>query len=168
MKKIVFPFIIIVFLFSCKKEQGARVEIYLLKSFTYLHDTVTYPYVTSITNTIIEDTPLIAHEEIQFYSRSTATFTLHKDISTLIQKFGSDKAFTVTVDKKPIYYGVFHPAFLSSLVIGISTIDPILVDHSKLPINYISITGNTFIEELDKRNNTSLIDALKASKKFRQ
>ncbi|TDH23509.1 hypothetical protein EXU57_17050 [Segetibacter sp. 3557_3] len=152
---------------GCKKEQGSRVNIYLLKSFTSAVDTTTKPVTVAITNPVLDDTPLVADEDIRFYTRGTNTFTLRKDIKTVIQHYGPDKAFAVTVDNQPVYLGKFHPLYLSSMTFGVATIAPEINNNKELKIDFITIEGNSFLQQLDKRNDSRIINTLKASNRLR-
>lgn len=152
---------------ACKKESGSRVDIYMLKSFTAGIDESTVPVTNTISNAVLEATPLLSDNDIEFYKQSTTTFKLKKDIKSIIKDYGADKAFAVTVDGKPIYYGFFHPAYLSSLVIGLATIDPFLYNNKELTIQFVEVEDNADIQKLDKRNAGSIINAFSSSGRLR-
>lgn len=156
----------VILLASCRKEQGSRVDIYLLKSFNSSIDTTQRPVVNVITNAILDDTPLIANEDIRYYTRTNCTFTLRKDIQAVIQNYGPDKAFAVTVNDQPVYYGRFHPAYMSSFVYGLATITPLFSKNNELRIDFVNL-GGTFVDPLDKRNDASITNALKATRRLR-
>src|SRR6187401_2193770 len=71
---------------SCKKENttpignAPRMEIYLLESFTVNIDQATNPAALTIADAVLTETPLVADQDITYYSKSTTTFKLTKDI----------------------------------------------------------------------------------------
>lgn len=132
----------------------------MLKSFRVNVDRTTNPATISISNAVLSDTPLVADNDIEFYIKYTTTFKLKKALKTIIQNYGPDKSFAVTVDKQPIYFGTFHPAYLSSIVFGVATIDPILFSDNELKIQFATITGNSYLLQFDKRNNSEIINSL--------
>jgi hypothetical protein len=152
---------------GCKKEHGSRIDIYMLKSFTSTVDQSSSPATASITNAVLEDTPLVADRDIRFYTKATTTFTLRKNIQATIQNYGPDKAFAVTVDNQPIYYGSIHPMYLNSIIFGMATIAPFLYNNDELKIDFATIEGNNFLQQLDKRNDSKIINALKATNRLR-
>lgn len=158
--------LVIMLLMGCSKEHSTKVDIYLLKSFTAGVDTTGTPGINVITNAVLDATPLVADKDIRFYTRESSTFTLRKDIQTTIKNYSRDKAFAVTVDGQVIYYGVFQPAYLSSVVIGLPTIRPMLYKNNELRIDFLNF-GGTFINPLDKRNDARILDAFKASGRLR-
>jgi hypothetical protein len=143
------------------------VDIYLLKSYSTRIDQSGTPAFEVISNTRLEDKPLVANEDIQSYKQSTYTFRLSNNIQDAIRQFGPDKAFAVTVDKEPVYFGRFHPLYLSSIAFGIATISPGLSPDKELKIDFVKLQGSTALERLDKRDDPRLIDALKASGRLR-
>ena len=154
---------------GCKKEEhasGPRIDIYLLKSFTTTVDQSTAPATVSITNAVLDDIPLVSDKDIEAYVKATSTFVLKKDIHTIIRNYGPDKAFAVTVDNQPVYYGQFHPSYLNSITFGLATISPSLLNSDELQIDFITAEGNSF-QQLDNRNNSRIIDALKARNRLR-
>jgi len=152
---------------GCKKDHSSTIEIYLLDSFTKSMVQVSGIPVQSISNAVPEDQPLVADKDILTYNRSSATFTLKKDIRPAIANYSTNTGFAVMVNKEPVYYGVFHPGFLSSLTIGIATIDPVLSYNKELPMRFVFIDGITELLLLDKRNDSRLINALRASGRLR-
>lgn len=155
---------------GCKKgEHGSvsRIDIYLLKSFTTTVDQSTTPATISVTNAVLDDTPLVSDQDIKGYVKATTTFVLRRDIQTVIQNYGLDKAFAVTVDKQPVYYGQFHPLYLSSITFGLATISPLLFNNHELQIDFATIEGNSILQQLDKRNDSRIIDALKTTNRLR-
>lgn len=167
MRPIFLSCLALLLLVSCKKQQGSGVEIYLLKSFTATIDPATTPAVVSINNAVLDNTPLVADGDIAYYSRSTTTFTLRKNIQATIQDFGPDKAFAVTVDRQPVYYGRFHPLYLSSITFGVATIAPFLSDSKNLKIDFANFTGSSWLLQLDKRNDPQIINRLRATGQLR-
>jgi hypothetical protein len=147
---------------ACKKEHGSRVDVFLLKSFSSSIDTTKTPAIHIISNAILKDSPLIADHDIIFYTKETCTFTCRKDIQSVIQNYGPDKAFAVMVDSKVIYYGVFHPLYQSSLTYGVATISPFLLRNNELRVDFINLTG-TYVSQLDKRNDARILASLNAS-----
>lgn len=157
---------------GCKKEDssrenGLKVDIYLLKSFAVNVDQTTTPFTISVVNAVLADAPLVANKDIAYYTKATRTFKLKRDIKAVIQNYGPDKAFTVTVDGQPVYYGAFHPGYLSSIVFGLAMIDPILLNDRNLPIQFATIDGNSFLLQLDKRNDERILNALRATRRLR-
>lgn len=167
MRKVFFCYLTLILFVSCKKENSARVDIYLLKSFNTTVNQTTTPATIAITNAVLSDTPLVAGQDIEYYTSSTTTFTLKKDIQTVIKDYGADKGFAVTVDKQPIYYGVFHPMYLSSMVFGVATIAPFPFINTELKIDFVIIDGNSTLQNLDRRNDSRLLSALKDAGKLR-
>lgn len=149
--------------FGCKKEKSARVGIYLLRSFSQTVDTSVVPAIVSISNAVLESAPLVADEDIQAYQTRTATFCLKKEIKAIIKDYGPDKAFAVALNNEPVYFGRFHPAYLSSISFGVATIDPVLTTGNKLEVQFAAFPGSAVLSQLDKRNNRQLLAALKAS-----
>ncbi|HEX8356975.1 MAG TPA: hypothetical protein VF610_06180 [Segetibacter sp.] len=150
-------------LLSCKKESASKVDIYMLKSFTTSINRTTSPGAISISNAILADTTLVADSEIESYTQSTTTFKLRKDISSIIRNYSTNKAFAVTVDNKPVYYGLFHPGYLSSITFGLATIDPL---NQQLRINFTS-NGSSDMLRLDKRNDSRIINSLRKSQRLK-
>jgi hypothetical protein len=167
MKKIFYVFCIIS-LASCKKEGwNSQVEIYPLKSYTSNINQSTSPYTISISNAVPEETAFVNNEEIRYYDKNSNTFKLTVNIKERIKNFKEDKGFVVTVDKKPVYYGRFHPSYLSSLTVGVATIDPIMTTDD-VKINYVFIDGSKDLQLLDKRNDENILQVLKASRRLKK
>jgi hypothetical protein len=167
MQRIFYLLIAIVTLAGCNKKSGTKVEIYMLKSFSISEDLSTRPATLSIVNAVLADTPLVANHDISFYIKSSATFILKKDIKPIIQNYGPDKAFAVTVDNEPVYYGQVHPAYMSSIRFGIATFDPVYLSKNQLKIEFAPTDGSTYWKELDKRNDSRLLGALKVTGRLR-
>jgi hypothetical protein len=157
----------LLFLVSCKKDFGPSVDIYLLKSFTTTINTSTVPATVVISDAVLENSPLVADKDIVLYKEATKTFVILNDIYPIIKDFGQTNGFAVTVDKKPIYYGRFHPAYLSSITFGIATLDPWLSRDNELSINFQHIDGNTMLPQLDKRNDKRILNTLEKTKRLR-
>jgi len=170
MRHIFLYFLTVIMFIGCKKEKhdpGSRIDIYLLKSFTTTVDQSTMPATISITNAVLDDTPLVSDRDIKVYVKATTTFVLREDIQTVIQNYGPDKAFAVTVDKQPVYYGRFHPFYLSSISFGLATISPLPLNNDELQIDFATIEGNSVLQQLDNRNDNRIINALKATNRLR-
>lgn len=167
MRQFLFYCLTLILLVGCKKDHSSRIDIYLLKSFTSTVDQSTTPATVSITNAVLNDTPLVGDQDIQFYTKATTTFKLRKDIQTTIQSYGPNKAFAVTVDNHLVYYGKFHPLYLSSITFGMATIAPFLFNNNELKIDFATIEGNSFLQQLDKRNGSRIINTLKATNRLR-
>jgi hypothetical protein len=167
----IYCFLILLLISSCKKggeTNAKRVEIYLLKSFSLSINQTTKPVTHTIANAILADTPFVRNNEIRYYDKATYTFSLDANVKERIKDYGPDKAFAVTVDGQPVYYGVFHPLYMSSLVYGLPYIDPVLLTtNNSLTIAYIKIDGDTTLQRLDRRNTKELLDAFKTSKRLR-
>ncbi|MBN8787724.1 MAG: hypothetical protein J0I84_11595 [Terrimonas sp.] len=170
MRHIFLYFLTLTMFTGCKKEEqgsGPRIDIYLLKSFTTMVDKSTMPATISITDVVLDDIPLVSDQDIKVYVKATTTFVLSKDIQTVIQHYSSDKAFAITVDNQPVYYGVFHPLYLSSITFGLATISPLLLNNNELRIDFPTIEGNSFLQQLDNRNDSRIINALKTTNRLR-
>jgi hypothetical protein len=167
MRQILFYCLTLLLFAGCKKEHGSRIDIYLLKSFSSTVDQSTTPATISITNAVLEDTALVGDPDIRFYTKATTTFALRKDIQTIIQNYGPDKAFAVTVDNQPVYYAKFHPLYLSSITFGVATTAPFLFNNKELKIDFATMQGSSFLNQLDKRNDSRIINTLKATSRLR-
>ena len=168
---LIFCFVLVLFT-GCKKDQksfgeGPKVEIYLLSSFNFEINQSTYPATTVIKNPVLSDQPFVADQDIEYYSKNDFSFKLKRDIKPVIKNYGSDKAFAVTVDKQPVYFGKFHPAYLSSITFGVATIDPLFFISNDLKINFATLTGSAALLPLDKRNDAELIKALEKTGRVR-
>ena len=165
----IYCFLILFLISSCAKDKATnakRVDIYLLKSFSAAINQTTKPVTHTIANAILADTPFVSNHEIRYYNKATYTFRLDANVKERIKDYGPDKAFAVAVDGQPVYYGVFHPAYMSSLVYGLAYIDPIvLTTNNSLTLAYIG-DGSATLQNLDHRNSNELLDALKASKRL--
>ena len=139
----------------------------MLTSFTANVDRTTNPATISIVNAALADTPLVADNDIESYTKLTTTFKLKKDIKSIIQNYGADKAFAVTVNKQPVYFGIFHPAYLSSIAFGVASIDPILFIDNELKIQFATIEGNNYLLQPDKRNDSQITNTLRATGRVR-
>jgi hypothetical protein len=168
MRKVFLYCLTLILLTGCKKEKsGSRIDIYLLKSFSVTVDQSTAPATISITSAVPDSTPWVSNEDIKAYSKATTTFILRKGIGTIIQNYGPDKAFVVMVDDQPVYYGVFHPLYLNSITFGMATISSPLFANNKLKIDFATIEGNSFLQQLDKRNDIRIINALRETDRLR-
>jgi hypothetical protein len=158
---------LVVVLAGCSKEtNGDQVEIYLLKSFTRSVDTSYYPAVTVINNPVIDSLPLISNNEIRWYKESDARFQLTANINDRVKNLGPDKSFAVTVNRQIIYCGNIHPTYMSSVRYGIATIDPILTAN-ELEMHYLLFAASASIQQLDKRNDPRLLQALRTTGRLR-
>lgn len=166
MKWILFLFISLLAITGCRKNGDAKVEIYLLRSYITQTDP-SNPGLVSINNAVLEDTPFIRNEEIKSYDKQARSFRLYTNIKQDIQGYGADKAFAVTVNNDPVYYGRFHPAYLSSMTLGLATIDPILNGENELIMRYVFIDQMPVLQQLDKRNDQRLLRALRETGRLR-
>ncbi len=66
-----------------------------------------------------------------------------------------------------MYYGRVHPAYLSSMTLGLATIDPILNDDYELIMRYVNIDQMPILQQLDKRNDERLLRALRETGRLR-
>jgi hypothetical protein len=167
MRNIFYYLTVSILFLSCKKESNSRVDIYALKTFELNVNQTATPATLVITNAVPEDKPIVSDNDIEYYTKSTSEFKLNKDISSITKTYGRDKAFVVTVNKQPVYYGVFHPAYLSSMSLGVATIDPILFDGKNLKVQFIKIEGNSLLQKLDKRNDSRITNSLKSTGRLR-
>jgi hypothetical protein len=168
--KQVFIFSLLLWFFAaCKKEnnRSEAVAIFLLKSYTRSVDASAAPAIIRYTNVSLSAAPLLADKDIAGYDPASTTFYLRKDIEPAIRDFGPDKAFAVTVNKEIIYVGEFRPAYLSSVVFGIATINPAFAQDRQLKIDYIRIDNRPGAAALDKRNDKRLLNALLKSGRLR-
>lgn len=153
------------FLSGCQKHSSSeRVEIFILKSFT-ANISQTNPSTISFSNAALQDEPFVADADIQFYNRATTTFKLKVNIQPVVRDYTGDKAFAVTVNAKPIYFGLFHPGYLSSTIFGIATIDPVLLRSNELQIQFANI--DMLYTDFDKRNDDLIINTLKKTNRIR-
>ena len=144
-----------------------KVEIYLLESFSTVLNPAS-PYAMSVTDARLEKKPLVANNDIEYYEQAQYLFKLKKNIKPLIKDFSKDRGFAVTVNNETVYYGVFHPAFLSSLTFGLATIDPFaLTTESSVTMQYLNYDNNPQLAQLDKRNDPRILNALSATGRLR-
>lgn len=165
---LLYSFALIV-LVSCRKDHqhGTQVDIYLLKSFVWSIDSTKTPVVTTITNAVLNNTPLIADADIEYYTKDTYTYTLNKSIESTIRDYGLDKGFAVTVNQRPIYYGRFQPQNPNSFPLGQAVIrNSFLPKDNEVRIDFVNLTG-TYVSELDKRNDIHILNAFKATGRLR-
>ena len=167
MRNIILCCLALILLIGCKKEHTSKVEIYMLTSFTLDIDRGTNPATLTISNTVLADTPLVADEDIIYYEKSSTTFWLRNDIKPIIQNYGADKGFAITVDGEPVYFGVFHPLYLSSIIFGLATISAMPSGSNDLQIDFPMMEGSADLQQLDKRNDPKLLDALKDSRRLK-
>ncbi|RYZ49356.1 MAG: hypothetical protein EOO14_20785 [Chitinophagaceae bacterium] len=153
-------------LVGCKKEGEDKVEIYLLESFTRTVDASATPATIKITDARFSGSPLVADADIAGYSPAKHTFYLKKNVNPAIKNFGPDKAFAVTVNRQPVYYGEFRPLHLSSVVYGISFVEPYMTTR-EMKIDYLWLDNVPRIQNLDKRNDSRLVKALLKSGRLR-
>jgi len=155
---------------GCNKNHNLsknKVEIYLLESFSTVLNPAS-PYAISITGARLEKQPLVANSDIEYYEQAQYLFKLKKNIKPLIKDFSGDRGFAVTVNNETVYYGVFHPAFLSSITFGVTTIDPLsFTTESSVSLQYANYDNNTQLAQLDKRNDPRILNALSATGRLR-
>lgn len=166
MKRLTYLVLFLLLLAGCRKNGGAKVEIYLLQSYT-TETNPGNPNLVSINNAVLQDTPFVRDDEIRYYDQGARTFWIRTNIKQDVQTFGPDKAFAVTVNSIPVYYGRVHPAYLSSQTLGIATIDPILTGTNDLQMRYILIDQMPILQQLDKRNDPRIMDAFRATGRLR-
>jgi hypothetical protein len=160
--------LLFVFLFSsCTKENDSKIEFYLLSSFNISTNQATTPHTLAISNAVLSETPFVADSYIRSYSAMDRTFQLTTNIGDAIKNYGADKAFAVTVNHQPVYYGLFHPSYLNSLPFGVAMLDPILSFNNQIRIDYVLINGMPDLVALDKRNDSVLINSLRSSGRLR-
>ena len=166
MKRILFLLFSLLLLAGCRKNGTAKVEINLLQSYT-TEANPSNPNLVSINNAVLEDTPFVRDDEISYYDQQARSFRIRTNIKQDVQTFGPDKAFAVTVNNAPIYYGRVHPAYLSSITFGIATIDPILTGTNDLPMRYAFMDQVPVLQQLDKRNDPAILNAFRATGRLR-
>jgi hypothetical protein len=166
MNRILFFLFSLLLLAGCRKNGAAKVEIYLLQSYTTSISSAN-PGIVSINNPVLEDTPFVRDDEIAYYDQQSRTFRIRTNIKQDVQTFGPDKAFAVTVNNDPVYYGRVHPAYLSSITFGIATIDPILTGTNELPMRYAFMDQVPALQQLDKRNDPRILNAFRATGRLR-
>ena len=166
MKYFISLFIVLI-MAGCKKETQDRVDIYMLKSYSLVSNSSTSPYTVSITNAVMEESPLVKDDDIRSYGYRNREFSFRSDIAAGIKNFGPDKAFAVTVNNQPVYYGKIHPAYLSTMTIGLATIAPEFISQNSLKIEYMLIEGNTDLKVLDKRNDKRILNAFVRSNRLK-
>jgi len=166
MKRILFFLFSFLLLAGCRKKGIGKVEIYLLQSYT-TENNPSNPSLVSINNAVLEDTPFVRDDEIRYYDQQARSFRIRTNIKQDVQTFGPDKAFAVTVNDDPVYYGRVHPAYLSSITLGIATIDPILTGTNDLPMRYAYIDQMPILQQLDKRNDQRILNAFRATGRLR-
>jgi hypothetical protein len=161
-------YLLLIALFTAcgKNNNRPRVDFFLLSSFDLVVDTTTNPAIHRISNPVLSDAPFIANNAIIAYSQANRTFRLNRDVSKFFDNLNRTNAFAVTVNNQPVYYGVFHASYLSSLIFGLPTLDPLRTNSRELPVNYIFLTGSSDLSKLDKRNDNQLMQALKASRRI--
>lgn len=104
-------FLLIIAITKTIAQAPTKIEIYLLKSHS-IRETVlspAIPPITLITDTVLADTPLVRNEDIISYNPKTATLYLRYNFNQTSGWIIPGEAFAVTLNKKPIYYGIFHP-----------------------------------------------------------
>jgi hypothetical protein len=87
MKKLCYLLLITIVVAACGKEKKTtRVEIYVLKSqklkkvaYDPIYPTA-YTYTHYVENAVLEDTPLIADQNITAYNPKNYTFYIYKDV----------------------------------------------------------------------------------------
>jgi hypothetical protein len=139
----------------------------LLKSFSIVSNPA-IPGAITITDAKLEESPLVADREIEYYKQSEYLFKLKKNIRPLIRDFSKEKGFAVTVNDHVVYYGIFHPAFLSSITFGLATIDPFMfTTDNSVSMHYAMLDNNPQLAQLDKRNDPRFLAAMSASGRLR-
>jgi len=155
---------------GCNKSgsaSGSKVEIYVLKSFTRTLDTSRQMGIILIEDAVLQDQPLVKNSDILFYERSTSSFKLLKNIQPQLDTLDAFHAFAVTVDGEPVYFGTFHPMYLSSILYGGATINPNYIENNKLKVDFAYHDMFPFLMSLDKRNDPKILDAFRSSGRLR-
>lgn len=160
MRSLPFYFIIVIFCFSCKKEEvtgGDRVEFYLLGSSQLIAGKCQIDPVLSV----LQDTAIIKNEDILEYSQNNYQFKLTDPAIQKVKTFLDYTAFAVTVDKQVIYFGFFKPSISSSSCDHSITMDLdwISNDRITLKLGYPGQIQGVTIE--DQRNNVKLLATLR-------
>lgn len=159
MKRLFTVWLLAGLLAGCKKNTEDKVEIYLLESFTRSVDVSSTPATIKITDARISGSPLVADADIAGYSPTKHTFYLKKNVNPALKDFGPDKAFAVTINRQPVYFGEFRPLYLSSIVFGIAFVEP-LMTTSEMKIDFIKLDNAPHVQKLDKRNDSRLLDVM--------
>jgi hypothetical protein len=170
MIRIAFLLIVVSIFSQCSKSSsasGKKVDIYLLKSFTRTLDTSRQMGIILVEDPVLEDKPLVRNSDILFYERSTSTFKLLRNIQPILDTLDVFNAFAVTVDGEPVYFGTFHPMYLSSILYGSATINPNYMENNKLKIDFAYHDMFPFLMSLDKRNDPKILDAFRSSGRLR-
>lgn len=155
--------ILSLFAVSCSKKASSRIEIFPVSSFQYKIDTTSRPASTSLVNAVLAPVPLLSNLDIQSYSPGTHTFTTRQDMSTTLRSLDHTKALAVCLDGEIIYYIKVHPAYLSSISVGIATFDPFIYTDRKMQIGFIPVSTAGTTPAIDRRNDDRLIAALAAT-----
>ena len=162
--------LLLLFCSRCSKVgaiDASRVDIYLLKSFSRNLDTSRQIGLTMINQPVLENEPIVRNSEILFYQQRDAIFKLSTDIKPIVEKLGPDRGFAVTIDGRPVYFGTFHPDYLSSILYGSATINPSEIINNKLKIDFAYMDNFPFLQSYDKRNDPDILQAFKQSGRLR-
>ena len=170
MFRVAFLLIVVSIFCQCSKSSsasGKKIDIFLLKSFTRTLDTSRQMGVILVEDPVLEDKPLVRNSDILFYERSTSTFKLVRNIHPILDTLDAFNAVALTVDGDPVYFGTFHPMYLSSILYGSATINPNYMENNKLKIDFAYHDMFPFLMSLDKRNDPKILDAFRSSGRLR-
>lgn len=146
---------------------SSRVDIYLLKSFSRVLDTSRRIGLTTIGEPVLDDKPIVRNSQVLFYEQLSSSFKLSTDIKPILETLGPDQGFAITVDGRPVYFGIFHPAYLSSILYGSATINPSEIVNNKLKVDFAYMDNFPFLQSYDKRNDPKILQAFKKSGRLR-
>jgi hypothetical protein len=165
MRPLLIMLTVAVFNLSCSSDQvstGEKVEIYLLKSF----QTVAGKCQIDPDLSVLQDTALVADQEILAYATSTYKFRLAPTAIQRIKDLFDRTPFALTIDKQVVYYGFFKPSISSSSCDHSITMDFAWPSSNEifLKLGYPAQLPGVAIE--DKRNDARLLALLKKQGKL--
>ena len=131
----------------CAFPVGERADIFLLSSY---QEDLDSPFRT-ITSYELENTPIIAYEDIVFYNDETYEMKVQGASLNRLKDIKKSEPFALKVDKEIIYFGWFWPAFLSSSCICI-VVDPLRASFSDTIRFDLGYGIASDLREIDKRN----------------
>jgi len=152
---------------GCKKNTAgsdSSIEFYLLDSYTQ----VSGKCQVAPASAILKPTPFISNEDIIAYSEFAYTYTLSAAAMQRIKAFVGRQPFAITINKGVVFYGFYNSSFLSSSCDHSISLDADSGSSDNkilLQLGYPSLISGVTID--DQRNNTALINVLKAQGKWR-